>query len=321
LRVSARDALKTRYRRFAEREAAGNSPLYERLASGIADSDAALGFLLRLPSERRQPNLFLAALRVTGPMPASVGALEARLAADGAAVSAVMLSRTTQTNEPNRCAVLLPLLARLPQPVALIEVGASAGLCLIPDRYGYTYDGGPSLAPPSPAAPRLVCDITGTGPTPSQPKIAWARGLDLNPLDVNDPAAMDWLRALVWPEQTDRLDRLNRAIDVARTDPPRVDRGDLMCDLEAIVAEVPDDATPVVFHTAVLAYLSTDARDEFQGKMSDVDAHWISVEAPGVFPDIAARLPEPADGSRFVVAENGRPVALAGPHGQSLHWL
>ena len=52
-----------------------------------------------------------------------------------------MLERRTQTNEPARCALMLPLLAALPQPLALLEVGASAGLCLLPDRYGYDYDG------------------------------------------------------------------------------------------------------------------------------------------------------------------------------------
>ena len=56
-------------------------------------------------------------------------------------VEALMLARRTQTNEAARCALLLPLLAALPQPLALLEVGASAGLCLLPDRYGYDYAG------------------------------------------------------------------------------------------------------------------------------------------------------------------------------------
>src|SRR5260370_37467954 len=55
------------------------------------------------------------------------------------AIAEVMLTRTTQTNEPGRCATLLPALAQIEGPLALIEVGASAGLCLLPDAYGYDW--------------------------------------------------------------------------------------------------------------------------------------------------------------------------------------
>ena len=54
-------------------------------------------------------------------------------------ITAVILERRVQTNEPARCAPLLPVLARLPQPLAMLEVGAAAGLCLLADRYGYNY--------------------------------------------------------------------------------------------------------------------------------------------------------------------------------------
>ena len=72
------------------------------------------------------------------------------------AVRGVMLARRTQTNEAGRCAALLPVLARLPQPLALLEVGAAAGLCLLPDRYGYDY-GERRLPAPSPDAPVFPC--------------------------------------------------------------------------------------------------------------------------------------------------------------------
>ena len=68
---------------------------------------------------------------------------------DKDALRAVMLERSTQTNEPGRCAALLPVLAGLPEPLALLEVGASAGLCLLPDFYGYDY-GRTILAPDTP---------------------------------------------------------------------------------------------------------------------------------------------------------------------------
>ena len=64
--------------------------------------------------------------------------------------------RSTKTNEPRRCAGLLPVLAGIAGPLALLEVGASAGLCLYPDRYSYSYDGLPPLHPADGPSPVLL---------------------------------------------------------------------------------------------------------------------------------------------------------------------
>jgi hypothetical protein len=92
-----------------------------------------------LPADRRQPNLFLAAVRWLCGVPDGADRLAHIVRQQYGRIREVMLSRTTQTNEPARCSVLLPVLAQLPQPLALLEVGASAGLCLLPDCYGYDY--------------------------------------------------------------------------------------------------------------------------------------------------------------------------------------
>ena len=84
-------------------------------------------------------------------------------------VEAQMRRRLTQTNEAGRCAVLLPVLAALPQPLALLEVGASAGLCLYPDRYAYRYDGGPTVGQ---GEPLLDCATTGLTPPRTRPEVA-----------------------------------------------------------------------------------------------------------------------------------------------------
>ena len=128
------------------------------------------------------------------------------------AIRATMLARRTQTNEAGRCATLLPVLARLPQPLALLEVGASAGLCLLADRYGYDY-GVSRLAPASADAPVFPCRADAATPLPAaHPRIAWRLGLDLHPADVADAADCAWLATLVWPEQSDRLARLRAAL-------------------------------------------------------------------------------------------------------------
>jgi hypothetical protein len=203
------DAIARQFRRFAETEARGQSPLYETLARGVASDPGILAFLAELPAPKQQPNLLLAAVRFVCGLQPTVGDFHAAWLAGSDAVRAEILKRRTQTNEPARCAVLLPVLARLPGPLALIEVGASAGLCLFPDRYGYAYDGHTPFGP----EPRFPCRADAATPTPAaHPLIAWRAGLDLNPLDVRDDDHMAWLRTLVWPDQPDRGARLDAAI-------------------------------------------------------------------------------------------------------------
>jgi hypothetical protein len=150
-----------RYVAFAANEARGVSEVYETLAQSVASSNHVLSFLATLPADRRQPNLFLAVVRHLCGVPNSGEELVDVVRRKHALIRELMLSRTTQTNEPARYAVLLPLLARLPQPLALLEVGASAGLCLLPDRYGYDY-GTAKIAPPTKEAfspPMFECHV------------------------------------------------------------------------------------------------------------------------------------------------------------------
>ncbi|MEV4900833.1 DUF2332 domain-containing protein [Citricoccus sp. NPDC055426] len=243
-----------------------------------------------------------------------------------------LMERSTQTNEAARCAVLLPFLAELKQPIALIEVGASAGLCLLPDRYSYRYGDGPRLDPEAgPSEVVIECDL-GPGLTvpDNLPQVSWRAGIDLDPVDVRDPESTDWLEALIWPEHQDRPDRLRSALDIARRDPPRLVAGDLNEALPALAAEAPADATLVVFHTAVLAYLDPAARADFVETVNGLPGHWISNEGGGVVPlsspDSAPRPPteaaaEGAQDGRFVVAVDGVPRAVADPHGRSVAGL
>ena len=310
-----------RYRTFAADEAHGVSPHYERLAQDIAASADVLRFLMGLPPPRRQPNLLLGAATLIAGRPPDIASLTDMVASRADELRATMLRRTTQTNEPARCAVLLPLLAALPQPLALIEVGASAGLCLLPDRYGYDW-GHVRIAPAGPDAPVFRCAATGSVSLPAgPPRIVWRDGLDLNPLDVMSDEDAAWLKALIWPEQDDRRRNLGAALANARRDPPRVVRGDLLVDLAPLMAEAPTDATLVVFHTAVLAYVNPiEARMRFVDTVRRSRAVWISNEVPSVFPDIAARAPAPPRG-RFLLTVDGEPKAWTGPHGQSLDWF
>jgi hypothetical protein len=313
------------YRRFAELEADGRSPLYAALARGVADDTAVLAFLEPLPAAKQQPNLLLAAVRHLCGTPRDWAHFRTLLLDNADAVRALMLSRRTQTNEPARCATLLPVLARLPQPLALLEVGASAGLCLLPDHYSYCY-GSHCVAPASPSrmpAPLFACDASASTPLPEAvPHVVWRGGLDLNPIDLDSPDDVAWLETLVWPEQVERLARLRAAIAIARDVRPMVVQGDLLVDLPALAAQVPKAATLVVFHSAVLGYVADHAaRLRFSETVRGLGAVWISNEAPMVFPAIAAAVDRGDARGRFLLAVDGDPLAWTHSHGATIEWL
>jgi hypothetical protein len=303
---------------FAELEARGRSPAYETLASAAAEDAGIVGFVAALPPAKRQPNLLLAAARYLLNAPATIGSLRALVRDCPAELAAVMRARRTQTNEPARCAVLLPALAQLPEPLALVDVGASAGLTMLFDRYSYDY-GGHRLVGADPDAPTLRCQVTGPAPLPDRiPAIVWRTGLDLNPLDLTSDDDVRWLSCLVWPDEEDRAERLAAAIASARRAPPPVIKGDMLTDLPAVVAAAPADTTVVVYHSSVLCYVTPPQREQFAQTVGDLGVTWLTSEAPGVVPGTA----RPArDEQMTVLARDARPLALADSHGTRLHWL
>lgn len=313
--------LARQYRAFAREHARGQSAAYERIAEGVADDPELLGLLATLPAgNKRHPILLLGAVRFLGGPHHAYPAFRGFLLGRWDEVRATVLARRTQTNEPARCATLLPLLATLPQPLALLEVGASAGLCLHPDRYRYSYDGRQPVGPPD--SPVLFeCRTTGPVPLPGAvPEVVWRAGIDLNPLDAADPEDMRWLESLIWPGREDRPRNLRAAVEVARSVPRvRLVRGDLLEELPALAAEAPRDATLVVFHTAVLMYLSAAQRERFAALVRELPGHWMANEHhttltwPGT--------PPPHDPHLLTMGLDGRPVAYTAPHGQALHWL
>jgi hypothetical protein len=322
--------IKRTYRRFADLECKGYSELYYALALAVSDDDQVASFLAEMPVV--QPNLFFASIQLlTRPdgMPTTGTALRRFLKQRGREVGAVMRSRRTQTNEVGRCAVLLPALPS--GPLALVEVGASAGLCLLLDRFRYEL-GSASLGEVS-SPVHLRCRVAGPFPVPTAvPEIVWRRGLDARPIDVRDEDAIRWLLACVWADHPERRRRLEGAIDLARAQPPVVRAGDLVDELPALLAEVPDDARLVVFHSAVLSYVSPARRLAFANVLAETSKRrgvvWISNEAPGVVREAPAGTSRP-NGLRFLLSRthftSGRRrdelLAYAHPHGAELTWL
>lgn len=316
----------TWYRWFAENEAHGSSPRYERLAHAVAESNELLELLSALPRPKRQPNLLFASVTLLGGSTDTVAGFFEFVRSHSDEVRATMLARSTQTNEVARCGAFLPLLASVDAELALIEVGASAGLCLFPDRYAYSYDD--ERVGDSPLV--IEVETAGTVPVPRRlPTVTWRAGLDLNPLSVTDDEDLGWLRACIWPEHTERLQRLNLAATIAATDPARIDQGDLRTATLDLIDEAPGEAIKVVFHSAALVYVDEASRRDFTATMQRLvedrtDVIWLSNEGPSVVESIetteeAGEVPGPA---RFHLGRNGSElIAITDPHGRWLRWM
>lgn len=309
---------------------AEESPCFRDWATSVAEDEEVLRWLATLPSIKQQPNLVFAASRWHGvPAPGPYEALRRALLDDDGQIRRTIMKRRTQTNEVGRLATLMPALAQVAdkaeRPLALVEVGASAGLCLYPDRFDYDWDPVGRLGGSGGAL--LRCVTTGAMPVPVRhPEVAWRGGVDLNPLDPTSGDAADWLEMLVWPEQEERRQRLRTAIEVARTDPPTVIRGDLLEELPALVERAARHGEVVVQHSAVLAYLEQEDRSRFTTMMQTLvgerACHWVSNEGKKVLPGVTATGPQvPAEMATFVLGLNSQALAWTHSHGSAMTWL
>jgi hypothetical protein len=179
------------------------------------------------------------------------------------------LGRPVQTNEVGRAAALygglLHVAAEHRLPVRLLEIGASAGLNLRPERFGYLLAGGRALG--DPASPVVLHDPwRGTLPPYDTALDILARaGCDTAPLDAADADDQLTLLSYVWPDQLDRIDRLRGALQLAVRDPIAVQRLSASAFLRSELADPVPGAATVVWHSVVRQYLSPDER-------ADVDA-------------------------------------------------
>jgi hypothetical protein len=178
-----------------------------------------------------------------------------------------------QTNEVQRSWALLPAFLSLAagRPFDLLELGPSAGLNLLWDRYAYRYStgtwgsgelelrGDDRLPPPSELLARHV-------------EVVRRRGVDLSPIDVTTADGARLLQAFVWPDQDARLERLRRAIDVARRDPPELIRGDYVAALPALLRDRVPGAQLVVFQTASTMYLDRPGAERLRAALHEAGA-------------------------------------------------
>lgn len=311
------DVVRARYARFAADEAAGRSELYRDWAQGIAADAHAQAILARIPASRRQPPLVFAVARQLGAPLAPYPVLAEWLDAHADALAAEVSRRSLQTNEPQRSALLLAALAEIAGPIALLEVGASAGLCLYPDRYAFRFRGALDRDLGA-GEPVLDVELRGSvAPELRLPDIVWRAGIDLAPLDAADPSSRAFLTGLVWPGEEGREARIRSALDVVAAARPRIVRGDAAEPdvLRALAADAPHDATLVVTTPGVLPHIPRDGRRSLARTIGELGAVWISIEPARIM----AEPPEPS-GPGFELRRDDRILAACDPLGAWMEW-
>jgi hypothetical protein len=291
-------------------------------AAGVATDDDVVALLDRLPRERRQPSLIFSVATYLGVPNADYSMFRPWLIEHWPDVEREARIRRTQTNEVGRCAPLVVALDRIADhdevgPIALLEVGASAGLCMIPERYSYRFGGDPVLGV---GRPLLEVVVSGEGTSPQRlPEIGWRRGIDLDPLSAADAGDREWLEALIPLDRPDRRARLRQALDTAEVDPPRVVAGDALDDLERVAAEAPSGIPLVVVSLGTLIYLAPSARQEFPNAVARLGARLVTLEAEGIVDRATPRTAPEHTG--FVLALDGDAIAQVSPHGDRLSWV
>lgn len=311
-----------RYRRFA-REAAQRSAVYAAWSTAIADDDELIALIDTLPVADRQPVLVLTAARFTGLSPR--GDVRTWLEGEWDAVAEVASARATQTNDPRRTGPLVAGLQGVEGPIALLEVGASAGLGLLVDRYSHVFAGAAGerrIDPLDGVSPlELRCELGTEVPLPTRmPDIVWRAGLDRSPLRLDRADDERWLRTLVWPEERARAAQLDAAIAIAREHPPHLVAADAVEGVAALAAHAPAEATLVVWSPAVLVYLSPDDRARFAATVEGLPGHWISLDGRRVLAEVGERADASLPGADddFLLSRDGHPLAVVSPHGDRI---
>ena len=301
-----------RFRRFAVRQARPSSPLYANIATGVAEDPDVLR-LARQATSSPVTNLLFAAVHdllldgadhplrsfypnltaCPNPVEQVYPAFHDFCKTYEPELVAILTPRRTQTNEVRRCAWLalgLAIVARRAPRFSMIDVGASAGLHLLWRRFGYNYDGNAAGDPHS--AVQLRCELRGAarpGFPDTWPEPVSQVGIDLHPLDVSDPRDQRWLRALVWPEHTERAELLDAALSMAAADPPEVLAGDVFDVLPEHVRQTPSGLPVCICHNFLINQFSDPDRVRFDAMLADLAHHrdiyrlaaeWIGTETP-----------------------------------------
>ncbi len=289
--------------RFAEAECEGVSPLYARLARDIAAEPELLSIAAEAPFRQPIPNLFLGAVQfllLNAPdealatyypaiahRPCShipIEPFKTFVRAHQPAISEVLQHKIVQTNALNRTAYLMPIIADLFEkntPISLVDIGASAGLNLNGDKYAFDYGPHGRIGE---STVRIQTEIRSDyfPKMDRLPAIAAKIGIDQNPLDLKVEENARWLKALIWPDQVARFERLEAAIQIARTQAVELVQAQTIEAFEQIIEQTNPAHGLFVFHTHVIYQFTPAEREELRRMFDRIgqkrDLFYLAVE-------------------------------------------
>jgi len=332
---------------FVEETRRVNALLYTRLAQGVADDDGLKAFAANARPGQPHANILFGAVHFLLLRGAEHTLKRFYRTLGGGADSGredpfpdfrefvnahreellpIVSSRVTNTNEVGRSALLHAGFRALAEeagaPLHLIELGPSAGMNMLWDRYGVRYlkDGAAAAEIAPDAALTIECTLRGDllPPSGATPHVASRLGLERNPVDLSDAANRDWLKALVWPDHLARFRQLERALSLYVPGSAPILEGDALELLPDALARAPANETLCVYHTMVTYQFSDAAREALDNLLIAASLRrplWrLSLEGTikGDNPLILHRY---RDGLR-----DKQTLALCGPHGTWIEW-
>lgn len=280
------DLLSQRFQRFAVNECRGSSRLYEFLSTEISrDKDllelsshashgqpvpnllfASVHYLLLSGSQHELQEFYPSITRDPRPFEGSFLPFKDFCLHHREEIINLLQTRLVQTNEIRRCTYLYPsfcyIYGKVKKPLSLIEIGTSAGLQLLWDRYSYSYGTEDTYGDPDSSVHLTAQMRNGNVPGLSQnsPQVAWRMGIDLHVIDLSNKNDYLWLKSLIWSEHKERLELFERAVQLFNAHPVDLVEGDGVSLLPDVIEQVPTDSILCIFHTHVANQMSDDSK-------------------------------------------------------------